>query len=420
MYNNNEIKVLQKYTILDRDGKHRTTELISRDDCDSIVCDLMSEDAAKKLIDADKTKDQSLLDWIFYLAAGGKTGEDNREKVVQQQYQRFVFERQAGYIDPDTNKEFPAMTEEAAKDLWVKTEEAGLRADLAIGDEDIVRVHQAFGFSSAWPGINDIYQKVVASVTKYQQLQPKLKIMNEELAAAGKKQVNSSILLLKTEADVNNFNKKIERYFMSKIAAKDIRFEMVNGKPYLYDDDYLTAIVPLTWCAATQVGHASWPWANKDKFNSYIDAENTSASDYDNEWLNITTHSVPVIIQFKNPTPAWISRVDNKFELNSLQTIALFFTDKTARSENVKVSTSDASQHLSLSDIYKLILDEPARIDVADEYPVSRGANVYTVDEAEKVIEHLKAAVSAIDQWFKNFDMSKVKKNCMTIDSDKV
>ena len=382
---------------------------------------LLNPDAIDKLLSADTTPDKKWLDWIFFQAGGGEKSQQMREAALQQIKDRFIDERVNGFQHPDTHEYVPQVSRQDAETRWADAE-AKFKDILKVCDQDSVTKLNTFGFFRQWPGNNRIYENVVAALTRYLKFYKKVLQMNKEVAREGGAPSATEPEEIKTWEEMNKISNRVERYFASKIARDDIR---LSGHPtrkdnLIYDDDYVTVLVPLTWAAAVRYGYPGWAWANRETFDDVL---SNDGNDFRNEWKKSTSRGgVYVYITFNSPVPIWVSRAGNTFRQYELTNLALELNnDALKKLGNVyalRVWDEENRNSLTIGDVKQMIRAEPTRKDPQDEeIPVTRGRNVYsTAEEAEEVVRHLDAALAAVVEWAKSFDAATIKQDAMKLD----
>jgi hypothetical protein len=433
-YSAPELAVLRKYRIIWPAG-HKTTDgrTLANDeyrqfDLKSATTGqkggpgpLMAPDVVDKLLAADQTPDKKWLDWIFYQAAGGEKGEQMREAALQQIKDRFIDERVNGFQHPETHEYIPPVSREEATARWAKSEPK-FRDILTVCDQDAVQKLNTFGYFRHWKGNDNIYEKVVNAVTRFQKFYKKLLQMNKEIAREDKEPVATEPSDIKTYEDMEKISSKVERYFASKAAREDIRY---SGHPtrqddLIYDDDYVTVMAPLTWAAAVQYGYPSWAWANRETFDEVLSNE---GQDYRNVWkANTGRGSIYVYIHFKVPVPGWVARTGGQFVLHHLDDLALELKANDLRGlknwDKWTVWDQENRNTMSIKDVKDMIMAEPTRADSQDEeIPITRGGNmISTPEEAANIVKHLDAAIKAVVEWAHQFDPNLIKQDVTKLD----
>lgn len=413
-YSDRATEVLKKYRILNPDGSARTVNLQRTKPHRSVPLGsgpLMSPDVVDRLIAADTTPDQRWLDWIFFQAAGGQAAKDSTEDAMNQIRDRFISERTNGWTHPTRGYQ-PPMSRAEAQARWDK-KEPEFREVLAVGDQDSVERLRAFGYFRNWPGNANIYANVVDAVQRYLKFYPKLLQMNEEMARSGGTQLPTDPDGIATWTAMVEIARKVERYFASRKARKDIRVETI------YDDDVITAIAPLTYAAAVKYGYGQWPWASEKGFEEVLSGE---AGAWRDAWKQPTAAGkVIVYLSFKVPVPAWVTRKNGNWEVKDFTDLALVLDKSQSHGDLDQWSVTDQESNttLTVGGVKERIMAEPRRVDTEDddEGPVRRGANVYKDEaEAQRVVDSLDRAVRAVARWLAKFDLKKIKSDALTLD----
>jgi hypothetical protein len=359
-----------------------------------------------RFLDADKTPQKIWLDWMLFHAGGGKEGQKRSEHLLQKSKALFIEERVKGFTEG--GRYYPPRPRQEVERLWAANE-AKFKADLAVGDQDLAAPPRSiFGYYRHWPGRGRIYEKVALAVQNFQKLETKAKQMNKFLAAQGQEDRIVGFRP-KDYASVDALEaatKQIQQFHASKAARDDIRIQTV------YDDDYVTVIVPLTYAAAVKYGWDSWSWANRKSFE---DALRGQAS-WNNAWVNTTKRdqSIFVYIHFKVPMPPWVAYSNNEFRRHELDSLALVLPANQLANFNedtVKLYDTENRANLTLGGLKKQINDEVVRKYDPDneENPVHTGPSVFaSQEEANEVIRHLDAALNALKEWGASFDPRQI------------
>jgi hypothetical protein len=411
-YSEPEIKVLREYGIFDDKGKPVTVELEGPKDKPLGQGPLLEKAAIDRLLKADSTPERKWLAWIFFQCAGGEKGKEASNRAMEQIKKRFIEERVNGFQHPQSKEYYAGVSRKEAEDRWEKAKHR-FKEIVDIADQDAVEKLGVFGFFRHWPGQQRLYERVEKAVQGYLKLYPKLLQMNKEIRRESRDELPTEPSQISTIEQMEQITKKVDRYFASKAARDDIRADVI------YDDDYVTALAPLTYAAAVKYGHDEWAWANRAKFDEVLGGEGHSYSD---NWKSNTQQGKAyVYITFKVPVPSWISRKSSQFERRRLTNLALEVDVNRLKSLNpddLVVWDEENRNTMRLRDVKEQILAEPTRPPDPqdDEIPIKRGPNVYkNKDEADQVVWHLDKAMQAIVKWAKSFDPKKVKSDALTL-----
>lgn len=410
--------VLKKYRILLPDGNVRTVDLRQPTNAGGQPPGpgpLVSPDVVNRLLAADSTPDQRWLDWIFFQAGGGTAAKDQTADALKQIRDRFIDERTNGWTHPETGVFQAAVPREQAEARWVAAEPR-FREVLAVCDQDAVKRLRTFGYFRDWPGNNQSYAKVVEAITSYLKLFKKLQIMNKENVRSGGETLGDAPESVATVDAMVEITKKVDRYFASKKARTDIR--IASDRP-VYEDDIIRVIVPLTYAAAVRYGYDLWPWASRKSFEAVLSGEKTDWR-FQDVWKQKTgAGSIIVYLNFQGPVPAWMTRRDGNWEVKDLTDLALELDKNKARenSDTWTVYDQENRNTLTIGQIKQMIMDEPTRVDPADqETPYTRGPNAYsTAEEAMKVVQSLDKALAAIKKWLVKFDTKSIHSDVLTL-----
>jgi hypothetical protein len=415
--------VLRKYRIIGpvKQADGSTTEgwtqarIDSTDDAGKPLGDgpLINPNVIARFLAADKTPNKMWLDWMLFNAGGGKEGQKRSEHLINKSHALFIEERVKGYTDQVTGVYYPPRPRSEVERLW-KTLEPKFRQDMAVGDQDLASPPRSiFGYYRNWPGKGRIYEKVATTVNTFQKLETKAKQMNKAISKQGDKDglISFSPKDYPTVEALEQVIQQINQFHASKHARSDIRVATV------YDDDYLTVLVPLTYAAAVRYGWDSWTWANRKGFEDAL----RSGASRGNPWQNTTgaRESVFVYIHFKVPMPPWVAYSDNEFRRHELDSLSLVIPANELANFNedtVKLFDTDNRANITLGKIKQQIRDEPKRQYNPDEEetPVHTGPSVYKDEqEAEQVVQHLDAALSALKHWGSTFDPRQIVSDFM-------
>lgn len=416
-----EIAVLKKYRIMNADGTVRQVDLrqpLRPGDQPPGPGPLISPDALNKLLKADTTPDKRWLDWIFFQAGGGQQAKEATADALRQIRDRFIDERSNGWTHPETGKYQPPVPREQAEQRWVAAE-SKFREVLAVCDQDAVKRLRTFGYFRDMPGNANRYTSVIDAMQKYLRMYDKLKKMNKEVLRTGGEQMAETPDKIPTWDVMAEIAKKVEKYFASKKARTDIR--IADDQP-IYEDDNITAIIPLTYAAAVHHGYDLWPWANRKGFEQVLTGD---AGDWRHrdEWKQRSARSIFVYLRFKALVPAWVTRRDGNWEVKDLTDLALELDkDNTrANSDDWVVYDQENRNTLTIGQVKAMILAEPTRNDPTDdESPIKRGGNVYKDEsEAKAVVLSLDKAIKAIKKRMSAGSI-KVKSDVFTLESAEV
>jgi hypothetical protein len=377
---------------------------------------LLDPNVIARFLAADKTPNHAWLDWMMFHSGGGKEGQKRSEHLLQKSHALFIEERVKGYTERVGGREvvYPPKPRAEVEKLW-KQLEPKFRNDLAVGDQDLAAPPRSiFGYYRHWPGKGRIYERVATAVNTFQKLEAKAKSMNKVLAQQGDEEHMVSFNP-KDYASVDALEaaiKAINQFHASKHARSDIKVATV------YDDDFLTVLVPLTYAAAVRYGLDSWAWSNRKGFE---DALRGGGAAWNNPWKNTTGNqqSVFVYILFKTPMPPWVAYSNEQFRRHELDSVTLVIPANQLTNFNedtIKLYDSENRANLTLGKIKQQIRDEPKRVydPEKEEHPVKAGPPVYKDDqEAEQVVQHLDAGLNALKQWGATFNPKQIVSDFM-------
>ena len=432
-YNERETAILKKYHILDPNGNVHMTNL-KRPTRDGVPAlgegPLLAPDAVNRLIAADTTPDQRWLDWIFHQAAGGDEAMVKAEESFDRVQKKFTDKWLSGFTHDETGTYYPPVSKKEADARWARKRDA-YRYAFIPGTQDQVDKFFVYGFFRNWPGQNNRYENVVAALTHFLRRYPDLMRMNAELKASGAEPLPTEPKEFKKWEDLKEVPKKVERYFAAKTARKDVRTLGPEESPMagvelpVYEDDNVTAIIPLTHAAAVRYGYEGWPWAGKEHFEKAL-TDDPAVFSYKNQWRDMTrgaNFKGVVYINFKAPVPAWVSRKGGNWSRFDYTDLAIPLDDADLKEEigNWTVNDQENRTTSTVDGVISAILSEPTRQDPAEgeEAELSlrpRGKNVYsTEEEAQKVATSLTRALEAVKRRLLKGDF-KVKSDPLTMD----
>jgi hypothetical protein len=414
-YDEKVVRVLREFRLVDAEDNLRNVKI-----ADGGMGPLLSPDVIDRFVAADTTSDKHWLRWIFFQAAGGAKAREASGRGLEQMKQRFVDERVNGFQNPQTSEMYAPVPRAKAEARWTKVE-AGFKQLLIAADQDSVVKLGVFGYFRNWPGgTHRIYETVVAAVEKFLRLYKKILQVNKEFVREGKEELPITPEGLDTVEKMVDVTKKVERYIASRTARQDIRLAKWRNEDWIYNDDYVTCVAPLTYAAAVKYGWDSWPWANREKFDQTLSNEHSYGAD---AWKSNTTRGkVYVYVRFNQPVPRWVARRGGKFEVMQLTNLALELeagTMKPWNLDNIIVYDEEGRNTMRIEDVKEMIKTEPERPpDPQDEeMPIKRGPNVYkTSQEAQKMLAHFDAALKEVAAWAAKFDLAEIKQDAMSLD----
>lgn len=410
-YQEPELNVLREFKILDAANKPVMVELEGPKDKPLGNGPLLDKAVVDRLLKADTTPTRHWLNWIFFQAAGGEKGKEASSRAMEQIKKRFIEERVNGFQHPKSKEYYGPVPRADAEARWEKAKH-NFSEIVDVADQDAVEKLGVFGYFRHWPGQQQLYARVEKAVQNFLKLFPKLQEMNKELQRDSRDPQPTEPDQITTIEQMEQVTKKVDRYFASKAARDDIRVDVI------YDDDYVTALAPLTYAAAVKYGHDEWAWANRAKFDEVLDNERS----FGDNWKSATGQGkFYVYLTFKVPVPSWISRKSGQFERRRLTNLALELDAGKLRSSNTDslvVWDEENRNTMTVGQVKEMIQAEPARApDPQDEeIPIKRGPNVYkNAEEAEQVVFHLNKAVQAVAKWARSFDPKTIKSDALTL-----
>lgn len=397
---------------------------------------LLDPDAWQRMVAADTTPDHVWTEWIFDRAAGGQAAKEHSRRALDQMYRRFIDERVSGFKHADTGQWYPPVSREEAETRWTMRKphptkpgvlkpstEMRFKRMLYAADQDRASKLQCYGYYRHWPGGPDRnYQAITEAVSKFLSLESmcvKLNALVEKGDGLGESSVSFDPDAYPDASALLTTCKRVERFFAAQTAAKDVR--VANDK-YVYSDDFVSVIVPLTYAAAVRYGWQEWAWANKENFEKML--MNKSSSDY---WKLHTRENVIAIMRFKKPMPGWVVRSRNEFRTPTLTNLAVFMPIQHLGSlsiqDDLKFWDEENRQNLSYAEVAHIITSEPDRPDDTEQdamLPIKSWKVFKTKDDAASALQHFNHALEQLVAWASKFEHSTVKSDALTLDAPKM
>lgn len=408
-----EVRVLRDCRLIDDNGLPVQVYLERPEDKPLGDGPKMEIQVIQKLIAADTTPDQRWLEWIFFQAGGGQRAKDAAKRALEQTKERFIDERVNGFENPDTKERFKPVPKVEAEARWAAVEPRWQEI-LISADQDVVDHLGVFGYHRSWPGKDKVYSRVSNAVVKFLRLADKADEMNKERLISGAEPLGLTPASFHSLDDLEKTIRKIERYYASKEAREDIQVERI------FEDDMLRVIAPLTYAASVRYGYDNWPFSNRASFDEVLDTEHS----FRDAWKSTTNRVVLVFFYWKVPMPSWISRKDNEFHRHELVNLAMEIPRTAmvfdADSPSLVFHDEENAANMNLSQVQKMILDEPTRQPDAqdEEMPVKRGPNAYSTEaEAKARLKALDRAFSAVMDWAEKFDAKRIKVDALGEDA---
>lgn len=406
-----QLAICKQFGIVNDKGEWIHVKLIRPEDKPLGYGPKVHPDVIRKLFDLDKTPGQVWLEWILHQAAGGDRARESSLRAMEQMKQRFMDERLHGYQHAKTREVFPPIDKSEAERRF-KAVEHRFAEVLVSADQDVVEKLGVWGFFRDWPGNQGIYQKVHEVFTVWSELQPKLEQMNREMERESKQPLPSSPKEIADVEAMEGLCKKIVRYYASKEARDDIRLASWRGNDWIYNDDLVIAICPLTYAASARYGCDGWSFSNRDAFERLLLDENN----FNDNWGAATKKGTFwVFLRFKCPMPRWVGRKNNQFQVYELTNLALEMSKGHGSLAGWTI-TNEEGQMMTTDSVVSMIRQEVLRgADPADqELPVKRGPNVYTTtEEADRVVNSFLAAVKTVESWLSGFDAKRIKADAL-------
>lgn len=379
---------------------------------------LVEPEVLNRFLQADTTPGKIWFEWMIFQAGGGKTAQKRSDHLMDQTHKRFLAERSGGYTD-ERKVYHAGVGPERAAVLWEQAKNYFLEM-CSVSDQDFVgpQTHNVFGFYRKWPGRDRIYERVALAVGNFLKMGPKIKAMNNVLA----KNDQQNLVSFKPKdydsiESLTQVISRVQQFYASKQARKDIRFAPgPNGEKTIYDDDFMTVRVPLTYAAAVQYGWPNWAWADPEQFERGLATASTNR--FSDPWKKVTDvdNSLFVYIQFNVPMPAWVTYKNNRMSRYTLRNLALVIPHsslKTFDVDTIPLWDEENNNTITLTKLKERIRAEaqrPADYNPDDEeYPQKVGPRTFqSTEEAEEVVQHLESALDATKRWAATFDPNQV------------
>lgn len=462
-YSPEQLALLQKYRLVKQDGTPVITKVFTKDDRNQPLGagPKLAPDVIERFFSV--TQDPEWLDWMFNQAAGGKAARDEMPRFTEQLKRKYVERR----TQMQQEKGVPLSTIRAEmEDAWENY--LASNADFfEVGDEEVAK-KGAYGFFRHWPGPKStgsnegLYARLVRVVPEYLKTLPYIQRYNQrEKDKAGVTPGQVSDV-----GQMEEITKKVQRYFAVQKAAKDVR---IGGSKPVYDDDYLSIVVPLSYAASVRYGYQGWAWANKEQFQNFLERPSPD------RWNEATQDNVYAYVKFHVPVPSTLFKESGAQGLYMSRrylthlAIAMPKVEMGRLTERaLMVYSEEAGIKTSVENIRRSLRAEAERKDEPDspENPIQQGPRVLkTKDEfidaylnklgdssdesmdkaerawqryfdeqepdpadkpylsaqkhtvyVEKVIKHFDAAIDTLLKWANKFDWSSLKSNTLSLD----
>lgn len=370
-------------------------------------------------LEVDTTPNKDWFEWLILQAGGGEGALARSKKLVEKTMIRFVAERETGYYDRK-RVHHPPVSKAEALALWKKAE-PNFIITLMTGDQDLVHLHQTFGFYRHWPGPGRLYEKIALGVKRFLKLLKKTIKMNQFMARSGQATVGTTPDDYASYQELEATISRVERFYASKQAREDVRIAPgPKGEKTIYDDDYIVVRAPLTYAASVRYGRKDWPWSDPDTYERGL----AGNAGWNEPWKE-TSRNVLVYLQFQSPMPSWIAFRPNstphyqRYTLHNLAMIIPHDQLKTFNPDTVTLHDEENNKNITFTQIKQRLRDEAANSanynPEDEEFPIKRGVAYTSPEEAEEIIRHLDAALEAIRQWAAAFDPSSVVTDYMSL-----
>lgn len=350
-------------------------------------------------------KRETWLDWMLFQAGGGEEARRRSAQALEQVKARFIADHTRGFRDVH-GVSHAAVSEDEAAAAW-NAQQSTFEEVLAVGDQFIVEKLRVFGFHRHLPGPQKCYSKIADAVSSYIKNESEVSAMNSFMSKYGMEQncVASDPFEFPSAAALQEAAARVACFASSKQVRTDIRIETI------YDDDFVTAICPLTYAAAVRYGWDNWDWANSSTFETRVGP----SPSWNDPWKTTTDQNVIVYYHFKVPVPSWRKCDSRGFVRYSLENLAALLPRKLKPIEaEAVVFVGEDGVHTSFLAVSRMMADEVTRSAGTGDgelvlVPLPR---VYTrLDDAEAVSRSLSRAIDATIRWNMSFDPARIVTN---------
>lgn len=377
----------------------------------------------QELLALDPTKDHRWTEWIINEAGGGTAAKAKSTEAVNTALRAY-------------NLDMKKQVEQGKKkQSELDAELEGYRETLTdlleSGDEDaLMLAKDTFGFAYDFPGHNNRYGNVRTACQRFFELYQDGIKLNRQLQNNGEDTVPWSPDTIKSLSEMVSASTLMARRLSAVQAERDVRVgewpDPTNAgwaglgakgrrqwkqRPSwqkhktVYDDDYVTIVVPLTYAAAVEYGSDSWALSNKTTFRSIL---RDPSSVRDNPWTTqgVQRGAIHALLTFNVPTPATLTRDDTYVHGTAgMQRLLVRADTKSSSVRNMTFTTTDG-RSFDFDAVVRMLrseVDRPTEPNPDDAgIPIDRGANVYKTDkEANEVVRRFAKACGALTLWIK-------------------
>lgn len=414
-YTPEQLEVLRKYMVVDDRGQLVRTNIQKTWGGVQLG---EGPKLAQKVIDKflSATDDPAWLDWMFYQAAGGVKAEKAHGDVESALEHG---ERKSNWLE--------RVASEYSRKYRVKRAEEGMpQAEIeqnlpgkllaffekfnhyfSYGDEGVIHsnpFNPPMAFYREWPGGPDRrYEKIYSATVNYlkhlQHIRKYNQVTGSDLPTEPTKEL--------TPDEMNEIVLDVQHGLGAQKAKTNVKIG--QNKP-VYDDDYVTVLVPLTHAAAVRYGRPGWAWSDPEAFQRLIKSRKEP-----DPWSKETQDHVMAYLRFNVPVGSWLRDGKRYFLTNlTLKIPAAGTQEPSSLAQNyVQVYDEENRQQMKLEDVRERIRDEASRTEEdpsETEHPIKQGAAAYTPEEAEKIVAHFDAAVEAAMEYVQKMDHGEVER----------
>lgn len=271
----------------------------------------MAPDVAQRLFKLDPTPDSRWTPLIFHAAGGGLKALEHSQRQLNNF--KNVYLKEGG-----TEEAFEASL-------------AGVKRRMFSAHEnDHSMTAACFGYYTDWPGRGGIYAEVESAFQAYLPMLPKLEQMNAEIAAnpdTEEKPVPTTPedLLEKETATTGvpslmmKAVKEAKHYFQAKALQTEVKLSPWKEQLTVYDDDYLTLVIPTTYLAAVEYGFDDLEISSREGLEQTARTRATR-----NPWNQyVDSDTVLGFINFNVPTPSFMVPTGFSLRRRRLDQVAL-------------------------------------------------------------------------------------------------
>ena len=304
--------ILKKYHLLDDNGELRNVTIGAEADKPGEEGPIIDPEVLERFLAVDRSKNKRVFDWMIYAAAGGTPHIRESERAIDLAKNWVIDNRMKG---KDRNeKPIKPMTRKEAEEDWEKNELPIYYVSYFFADQDLAGDIQypCFGWFRHWPGRNNIYPKVLDTVTKWLALANDKKFIQlwnrsnpkepfQPTLWDGDKPIYESVEALADfvgSVKANLARRKAEQNVVT-VGKNPEGGYRTGADEVLYDDENVKVIVPLTAAASLKKGFNDWCVSNRSRWDDYFKSRSQNAL----MWGSYTQRGPFAFMHLKKPTP---------------------------------------------------------------------------------------------------------------------